>query len=132
MRKLWLIVHALGWMSVVGLLAWLWFRDPWSGATTAVRDDQTILRDRTYRVDASGSAKLDVYMPANRTVHAGSSGLLPGVLAIHGGSWIGGSKSEYGPQLARLTRHGYVVFAADYRLARPGVPSWPACARRLA
>jgi acetyl esterase/lipase len=47
------------------------------------------------------------------------------VLAIHGGSWIGGSKSEYGPQVERLARHGYVVFVADYRLARPGLPSWP-------
>ena len=125
MRKIWFIVHALGWMSVVGLFAWLWFRDPLLTATTAGREDQTILRDRVYRMTASGAAKLDVYLPPNRTVQAGSSGLLPGVLAIHGGSWIGGSKSEYGPQLARLTRHGYVVFAADYQLARPGKPSWP-------
>ena len=50
---------------------------------------------------------------------------LPAVLAIHGGSWVGGSKSLYGPQLARLAKAGYVVFAADYRLARPGAPSWP-------
>ena len=64
-------------------------------------------------------------MPSKREVPSDGSGLLPGVLAIHGGSWIGGSKWEYGHQLARLTRHGYVVFAADYQLARPGVPSWP-------
>src|SRR5208337_1382290 len=125
MRKIWFIVHALGWLSVVGLVAWLWFRDPLLTSTTAGREDQTILRDRAYRMTASGAVKLDVYLPPNRPVQAGSSGLLPGVLAIHGGSWIGGSKSEYGPQLARLTRHGYVVFAADYQLARPGKPSWP-------
>ncbi|MGZ3355194.1 MAG: alpha/beta hydrolase fold domain-containing protein [Isosphaeraceae bacterium] len=125
MRKIWFIVHALGWLSVVGLVAWLWFRDPLLTSTTAGREDQTILRDRAYRMIPSGAVKLDVYLPPNRTVQAGSSGLLPGVLAIHGGSWIGGSKSEYGPQLARLTRHGYVVFAADYQLARPGKPSWP-------
>lgn len=125
MRKIWFIVHALGWMSVVGLFAWLWFRDPLLTSTTAGREDRTILRDRAYRMTASGAMKLDVYLPPKRPVQAGSSGLLPGVLAIHGGSWIGGSKSEYGPQLARLTRHGYVVFAADYQLARPGKPSWP-------
>jgi len=125
MRKIWFLVHALGWMSVVGLFAWLWFHDPLLTAKTARREDQTILRNRVYRIAASGTAKLDVYMPPNRTVQAGSSALLPGVLAIHGGSWIGGSKSEYGPQVARLTRHGYVVFAADYQLARPGKPSWP-------
>ena len=133
MRKIWFIVHALGWMSVVGLFAWLWFRDPLLTSTTADREDRTILRDRAYRMTASGAVKLDVYLPPNRPVQAGCSGLLPGVLAIHGGSWIGGSKSEYGPQLARLTRHGYVVFAADYQLARPGKPSWPGrsktCAR---
>ena len=125
MRKTWLIVHLLGWMCVVGLIAWLWFRDPLPRATIAGREDRTVLRNRVYRMDASSMAKLDVYLPSSRSVQAGGSGLLPGVLAIHGGSWIGGSKTEYGPQLARLTRHGYVVFAADYRLARPGEPSWP-------
>ena len=78
-----------------------------------------ILRDLTYRVDAAGSAKLDVYMPARRDAAAGRSALSSGILVIHGGNWIGGSKTEYGPQLARLTQHGYVVFAADYQLARP-------------
>src|SRR5271165_4779215 len=125
MRRIRFIVHALGWMSVVGLFAWLWFRDPLLTATTAGREGQTILRDRVYRMTASGAAKLDVYLPPNGPVQAGSSGLLPGVLAIHGGNWIGGSRSEYGSQVARLTRHGYVVFAADYLLARPGRPSWP-------
>jgi acetyl esterase/lipase len=47
------------------------------------------------------------------------------VVAIHGGSWTGGSKAEYGPQIARLARHGYAVIVPDYRLARPGEPSWP-------
>ncbi len=125
MRTIWFIVHALGWVSVVGLSARLWFHDPLLTAQTAGREHQSILRNRVYRMTAFGTAKLDVYLPPNRTVLAGGSGLHLGVLAIHGGSWIGGSKSAYGPQLARLARHGYVVFAADYQLARPGKPSWP-------
>jgi len=125
MRRLWSIVHALGWMSVIGLASWLWFHDPQLTATTAGREDLIVLRDRVYRWTASGKAKLDVYLPPERVAQAGGSRLRPGVLAIHGGSWIGGSKSEYGPQLARWVRQGHVVFAADYRLARPGEPSWP-------
>jgi len=125
MRTTWFLVHALSWMIVVGLLAWLWFHDPRLTAKSARREDQTILRNRDYRIAASGTAQLDVYLPPSRAAQAGSSGWFAGVLAIHGGNWIGGSKSDYGPQLARLTRHGYVVFAVDYQLARPGQPSWP-------
>jgi acetyl esterase/lipase len=125
MRKLSLIVHLLIWVSLAGLLAWLWFHDPVPAAATASRVNQIIFRDRTYRVDKSGSAKLDVYVPASRNPRTGGSDRLPGVLAIHGGSWTGGSKLDYGPQVARLTRHGFVVFVADYQLARPAAPSWP-------
>jgi acetyl esterase/lipase len=125
MRKLWWCFYVLGWLSLAGLLVWLWVLDPLPVVATAGQLDPIIQRDLAYRMDALATTRLDVYLPANPSVDAGASGLLPGVLAIHGGSWIGGSKSEYGPQVARLTRHGYVVFAADYQLARPGQPSWP-------
>jgi acetyl esterase/lipase len=52
------------------------------------------------------------------------------LVAIHGGSWIGGSPRLYriDPEstAARLARAGLVVVAPEYRLARPGAPSWPA------
>jgi acetyl esterase/lipase len=66
-----------------------------------------------------------VYLPPEAAGDPAGFPRRAGVLVIHGGSWIGGSKSEYGPQFARLVEHGCVVFAADYRLARPGEPGWP-------
>jgi len=59
------------------------------------------------------------------------------VLAIHGGSWCGGSRTDYriakaepssddpDNTIIRLAQQGLVVVAVDYRLARPGSPSWP-------
>ena len=82
-------------------------------------------KDLVYR-EGHGHAKLDVYSPSALAIPGRSiAGRLPAVLAIHGGSWVGGSKSEYGPQVSRLARHGFVVFVADYRLARSGTPGWP-------
>jgi acetyl esterase/lipase len=70
-------------------------------------------------------ARLDIYSPPIQDHPSSDQSRYSAVLAIHGGSWIGGSKAEYGPRVARLARHGYVVFVADYRLARSGLPSWP-------
>jgi acetyl esterase/lipase len=54
----------------------------------------------------------------------------PAVIAIHGGSWTGGSPRLYrlDPESTalRLAGAGLVVVAPQYRLARPGEPSWPA------
>ena len=51
------------------------------------------------------------------------------MLAIHGGSWCGGSRTDYRSDpnntVVRLAQQGLVVVAVDYRLARPGSPSWP-------
>jgi acetyl esterase/lipase len=88
-------------------------------------------RDVVYRTVDGRRLSLDVYSPPGGT--AGESGPRPAILAVHGGSWIGGSKRLYRPSLkdphptaVRLAKAGYVVVAADYRLARPGVPGWPA------
>lgn len=64
---------------------------------------------------------LDVYQPATSGPPRGR----PALIAIHGGGWRGGSKTDYGRSLLPLVRHGFVVVAVDYRLSRPGVASWP-------
>ncbi|HMB02357.1 MAG TPA: alpha/beta hydrolase [Isosphaeraceae bacterium] len=66
--------------------------------------------------------RLDLYAPRAPEPGAGR----PAIIAIHGGGWRGGSKDDYGRSLMRLAEHGYVVAAIDYRLSRPGAPSWPA------
>jgi acetyl esterase/lipase len=57
---------------------------------------------------------LDIYEPCPR-----SAGLRPGLIAIHGGSWIRGDKAI--PQFIEISRYfaeqGYVVACINYRLA---------------
>src|ERR1700756_531597 len=49
----------------------------------------------------------------------------PVLVAVHGGGWQVGTRkfySNWGPYLAK---HGYAVFAIEYRLMKPGVKTWP-------
>ncbi len=72
-----------------------------------------------YAVHDGVSLLGDLYLP-------GSSGLHPAMVLIHVGGFVRGSKSAFGitwgPYLAA---RGYVVFAIDYRLAKPDQPAWP-------
>ena len=88
-------------------------------------DGVTAYTDIVYRRTPQGRLRLDVYVPKSSKPVPGSGH--PAVLAIHGGGWRGGSRVSYGWMAARLAQHGYVVVSADYTLARPGKPSWPAC-----
>lgn len=66
--------------------------------------------------------KLDAYLP----VSPAPAGGRPALVVLHGGGWRGGSRGEFGREMARFARHGLAVFAVDYTLSRPGRPSWPA------
>jgi acetyl esterase/lipase len=125
MKRLTLIVRFLIWISVIGLAAGLWARSPLVAEQKANTAGLSVLKNRVYRTDGAYVGRLDVYLPSPAASTPDDHARRPAVLAIHGGSWIGGSKEEYGPQVVRLASAGYVVFAADYRLARPGHPSWP-------
>src|SRR6201987_555001 len=49
----------------------------------------------------------------------------PVLVAVHGGGWQGGTRkfySNWGPYLAK---HGYAVFAIEYRLMKPDVKTYP-------
>ena len=73
----------------------------------------TVLKDIIYAVPESGPLTLDVYQPTDgwgyRTI-----------LAVHGGSWKRGDKSDFGWVARDLANEGFVVFAVNYRLAPPG------------
>jgi len=61
----------------------------------------------------------DLYQPM-------SPGRHPALMFIHGGGFRAGSKSAYGTSWGPyLAARGYVVFAVDYRLAKPDQPAWP-------
>jgi len=60
----------------------------------------------------------DLYLPDGAGPH-------PVVVAVHGGGWQGGDRQNYkhvGPALAAA---GIATFTIEYRLAKPGAPSYP-------
>jgi acetyl esterase/lipase len=61
----------------------------------------------------------DLYAPK-------AQGKYPAVVAIHGGGWQQGSRESFRHWGRHLAAHGYVLFAAGYRLSRPGAPGFPA------
>jgi acetyl esterase/lipase len=123
----WNLVWSLATSTLVRALAWVAL----AGATgVLVRaevlrpegpEGVRVFADLVYRDGGGRRSRLDVYVPEVSV----TEGNRPALIAIHGGGWRGGSKSDYGRSLAALVRRGIVVVAVDYRLSRPGAPSWP-------
>ncbi len=126
-------IRIVGWLAVtiatvgIGLRSDRAFRSRESGSRVEVRIDIP------YRsIEGGRKLELDVYLPPTDVPRPIPGPRRPAILMIHGGSWIGGSKRllrpspwEPRPTALRLAEAGYLVVAADYRLARPGSPSWP-------
>jgi acetyl esterase/lipase len=77
-----------------------------------------IRRDLRYATHDGSALVGDYYVPK-------APGKYPVVVAVHGGSWQAGTRNGYrfwGPYLAE---HGIALYAIDYRLAKPGQPSYP-------
>jgi acetyl esterase/lipase len=49
----------------------------------------------------------------------------PVLVGVHGGGWQVGDRAFYRHWGSYLAKHGYAVFAIDYRLMKPGVMTWP-------
>ncbi|HZL64973.1 MAG TPA: alpha/beta hydrolase, partial [Thermoleophilia bacterium] len=88
------------------------------GAGGSREQPAAVHRDLAY-VGASPSEKLDLYLPA------GASEPYPVIVAIHGGGFMAGDKSDgqVAPMLLGLAR-GYAVASIDYRLS--GEAKFPA------
>jgi acetyl esterase/lipase len=50
----------------------------------------------------------------------------PVIVAVHGGGWQAGSPDSMNAWAPFMARNGYAVFAIRYRLAKPGVSTYPA------
>lgn len=55
--------------------------------------------------------KADIYRPID------APGAVPVILALHGGAWVSGCRSDLREIANLLASHGYAVVSADYRLA---------------
>ena len=82
--------------------------------------------DRVYRTDGARQVKLDIYYPVT-PVPGGSTTYI----AIHGGGWKGGSKSDIGGILKGNANSGYVIVCPDYKLSTVSTPSWPVAVEDL-
>lgn len=71
-----------------------------------------------YRTVAKKKLLMDVYRPSD------STGLVPYVIVVHGGSWIGGKREDMGPVCEALAKKGVAAVTIDYRLAP--TYKWPA------
>lgn len=60
--------------------------------------------------------KLDLFMPKKR-----STGLIPGIIVIHGGGWRNGVKDGFQKQAAFLAERGFAAATIDYRLSGEAV-----------
>jgi acetyl esterase/lipase len=49
----------------------------------------------------------------------------PVLVGVHGGGWQVGDRKFYRHWGSFLAKHGYAVFAIEYRLMKPGVKTWP-------
>jgi len=79
----------------------------------------TVVKDVIYTVNEGGPLALDIYYPTDTWGHRS-------ILAIHGGSWRRGDKSDWRWVARRLAKGGFAVFVANYRLAPPGgVATYP-------
>ena len=77
-----------------------------------------IRRDLAYGTHDGVSLIGDFYVPK-------APGKYPVMVAVHGGGWQGGARAGYrywGPYLAE---RGIALYAIDYRLLKPGQPSYP-------
>jgi acetyl esterase len=77
-----------------------------SGAPGGVHITQNI----EYAHPDGVSLRLDAFVP-------GGAGPFPGLIALHGGGWVVGDKTEWDNNCRGLALQGFACFSVDYRLA---------------
>lgn len=76
------------------------------------------LRNILYTSDSTGEYRADLFQPPGEGIH-------PAVVAIHGGSWRSGHKTEMYRICNDLAAHGYSCFTIDYDTHKHSFPiSW--------
>ena len=71
----------------------------------------TMERGRVYADPGGAKLRMTMYVPRD-----GGTSLRPGMVLIHGGGWILGTRYQQAWYCRQFARHGYVVMTIDYRL----------------
>ena len=84
----------------------------WFNPNKVVDDPRIeIIRDQVFHQEAEFQLKLDIYRPRNtKKKH-------PGILQIHGGAWITGSKRQASFLMASMAARGWICFSVSYRFS---------------
>jgi acetyl esterase/lipase len=84
----------------------------WFNPNKVVNDPRIeIIRDQIFHQEAEFQLKLDIYRPRNtKKKH-------PGILQIHGGAWITGSKRQASFLMASMAALGWICFSVSYRFS---------------
>ncbi len=72
----------------------------------------TVERDVVFATVGGESLKMDVFRPENPIRKP-----VPAVVALHGGAWVSGKRSDMDPIATELAKRGVFVAASQYRLA---------------
>ena len=83
-----------------------------TAADTPVPDAITLLPDVVYNTDVTRPLTLHLLRP-----QAPSAQLLPVVVWIFGGAWMGGNKNQGLPMLLPFAQRGYLCASIEYRLS---------------
>ena len=141
-----LIVHLTGWCALI-LRLWVIFNSPkrldmkmeqqlgnnWNNAASNFRPPESlqeinwhswfnpnivfndprneIIVDQVFHQENDLKLKLDIYRPRS------SKKYLPGVLQIHGGGWISGSKRQAALLMSHMAAQGWVCFSVGHRFS---------------
>jgi acetyl esterase/lipase len=82
-----------------------------SGFNSSENQTQNFITYTFAQIDGK-DLQMDVYSPTNETANNGAS-----VIVVHGGSWNGGTRSDFPQWNEWLAQNGFTVFDVDYRLA---------------
>lgn len=108
--------HTLFWACIAGALIALGLMA--DGAQASQIPDCDAKLDVVYGSAGGEKLCLDLYLPRGINEPA------PLAVWVHGGGWVGGSRSQLGPGADELVKRGFAVASLDYRLG-PAHP-WPA------
>jgi acetyl esterase/lipase len=102
-------------LSVFVVTTQQWPRQPGKRQAAPIRvpEGVRVLRDIEYIPGGGKAQSLDLYLPGK------SDGLLPLIIWIHGGAWLGGDK-ERCPAVP-LTARGYAAASINYRLSQQAI-----------
>ena len=73
------------------------------------------LRNLTYAKIGERELQLDLYLPEKRT------GRLPVIVWVHGGAWLGGSRSNVPARVLAQLARGYAVASISYRFSSEAI-----------